>query len=55
MTSNMTYNPSPFSAVAKWTANGSWEIHDYNARAAYGSYALMDKYGKQGLRCSYAK
>ena len=55
MTANITYNASPFTAIAKWAANGSWEIHNYNARAVYGSYALMDKYVKQGVRCSYAK
>jgi hypothetical protein len=55
MTSNVTYNASPFSANAQWTANGSWEVHNYNARANYGSYSVMDKYGKQGVRCAYPK
>ena len=55
MTSNVSYNASPFSATSTWAANGSWEVHGYNARAGYGNYSVMSKYGKQGMRCSYPK
>jgi hypothetical protein len=41
----------PRSTNAYWTANGSWEGHGWG----YYSYnfTLVNKYGKQGLRCVY--
>ncbi len=34
----------------QWSGNGSWEVHNYK-KAANGSYCVLDKYGKMGLRC----
>ncbi len=50
-------NVSPFPTSAttttplvEWSGNGSWEVHDYK-KGANGSYRILDKYGKMGLRC----
>ena len=41
---------SPESTYAYWTANGSWEGHQWGY---YGwNFTLVNKYGKQGLRCA---
>jgi formylglycine-generating enzyme required for sulfatase activity len=42
---------SPKTTAARWTANGSWEVHQWGY---YGwNFSLVNKYGKQGLRCVY--
>jgi len=42
---------SPKTTLARWTANGSWEGHGWGY---YGwDFTLVNKYGKQGLRCVY--
>ena len=38
-------------ALARWSANGSFEGHQWGY---YGwDFSLVNKYGKQGLRCVY--
>ncbi len=42
---------SPKTTATRWTANGSWEGHQWGY---YGwNFSLVNKYGKQGLRCVY--
>jgi hypothetical protein len=42
---------SPKTTLARWAANGSWEGHQWGY---YGwNFTLLNKYGKQGLRCVY--
>jgi hypothetical protein len=42
---------SPKTTYTRWTANGSWEGHQWGY---YGwDFSLLNKYGKQGLRCVY--
>jgi hypothetical protein len=58
ITSDFTgYADNPFPApgatnvpVVAWSGNGSWEVHAYH-KGANGSYRVLDKYGKMGLRC----
>lgn len=46
---NMT--SSPKTTATRWTANGSWEGHQWGY---YGwNFSLLNKYGKQSLRCVY--
>lgn len=52
MTSSVTWNASPKSASAQWSSNGSWEGHGYS-KSPQWAFSLMNKYGKQGLRCVY--
>jgi hypothetical protein len=47
----VTPTASPKTTYARWTANGSWEGHVWGY---YGwSFSLLNKYGKQSLRCVY--
>jgi hypothetical protein len=42
---------SPKTTNTRWTANGSWEGHQWGY---YGwNFSLLNKYGKQSLRCVY--
>ena len=51
MTSDVTMNANPKLASARWSANGSFEGHQWGY---YGwNFSLLNKYGKQGLRCVY--
>ncbi len=52
MTSDVNnVNANPKNTYARWTANGSFEVHQWGY---YGwNFSLLNKYGKQGLRCVY--
>ncbi len=41
---------SPIEARARWSGNGSWEVHGYNRSGGSNTF-LLNKYGKLGLRC----
>jgi hypothetical protein len=42
---------TPASTATRWTANGSFEGHQWGF---YGwNFSLLNKYGKQSLRCVY--
>jgi hypothetical protein len=54
MTSDVTTNTAdPRSSTARWSSNGSFEGHGYSKGVQWNSFTLMNKYGKQGLRCVY--
>ncbi len=48
-----TNNADPRSARMRWTSNGSWEGHGYSKSVQWNGFTLVNKYGKQGLRCVY--
>ena len=56
-TAIVNYDPFPTTAnpnvpLVAWSGNGSWEVHNYNHNlGGNGSYRILDKYGKMGLRC----
>jgi hypothetical protein len=53
MTSDLTVASSdPKAARARWTSNGSWEVHGYSKNPVW-QFSLLNKYGKQGLRCAH--
>ena len=46
-----TISADPRTTNTRWTANGSWEGHGWGY---YGwNFSLVNKYGKQSLRCVY--
>lgn len=53
ITSNVTWNASPFSGRHGWDGSGSWEVHNYSKTSQYTVSMLLNKYGKLGLRCAY--
>ncbi|HSO31721.1 MAG TPA: hypothetical protein VLT33_04380 [Labilithrix sp.] len=54
MTSDVTTaSADPRVAKARWTSNGSFEGHGYSKGIQWNGFSLLNKYGKQGLRCVY--
>jgi hypothetical protein len=53
MTSDVTTNTAdPRTSTARWSSNGSFEGHGYSKNIQW-TFSLLNKYGKQGLRCVY--
>ena len=54
MTSNVVNNTADANtSTAQWTSSGSFEGHGWNKSSVTWTFSLMNKYGKQGLRCAY--
>jgi hypothetical protein len=54
MTSDITANTAdPRTSTARWSSNGSFEGHGYAKTVQWSGFSLLNKYGKQGLRCVY--
>ncbi|MFO0663918.1 MAG: hypothetical protein U0174_08205 [Polyangiaceae bacterium] len=49
---NLSLSDNPASASATWTSNGSFEGHGWSKGRIWSGFSLMNKYGKQGLRCT---
>ncbi len=54
VTSDITTNSTnPKTARMAWSTNGSFEGHGYSKSPVWKAFSLVNKYGKQGLRCVY--